>query len=69
MQIPDAPALNLIQATLLPGGVNAIPGARLPANEDERVEALHAYRLLDTAPEPSYDAFTSIAAALCRMPM
>lgn len=44
-------------------------GARLPANEDERVEALHAYRLLDTAPEPSYDAFTSIAAALCRMPM
>ncbi|MBB4722436.1 diguanylate cyclase (GGDEF)-like protein [Xanthomonas euvesicatoria] len=69
MQIPDAPALNLIQATLLPGGVNATLGARLPANEDERVEALHAYRLLDTAPEPSYDAFTSIAAALCRMPM
>lgn len=69
MQIPDAPALNLIHATLLPGGVNATIGARLPANEDERVEALHAYRLLDTSPEPSYDAFTSIAAAVCRMPM
>ncbi|PPV06359.1 hypothetical protein XBLMG947_2423 [Xanthomonas bromi] len=69
MQIPDAPALNLIHATLLPGGVNANFGARLPANEDERVNALHAYRLLDTAPEPSYDAFTSIAATVCRMPM
>lgn len=69
MQIPDAPALNLTHATLLPGGVNAMIGARLPANEDERVQALHAYRLLDTAPEPSYDAVTAIAAAVCRMPM
>ncbi|AZR34737.1 sensor domain-containing diguanylate cyclase [Xanthomonas vasicola] len=69
MQIPDAPALNLIHATLLPGGVKANFGARLPANEDERVDALHAYRLLDTAAEPSYDAFTSIAATLFRTPM
>ncbi|AKO01056.1 sensor domain-containing diguanylate cyclase [Xanthomonas oryzae] len=69
MQIPDVPALNLIHATLLPGGVNANFGARLPANEDERVDALHAYRLLDTAPEPSYDAFTSLAATLFRTPM
>ncbi|MCL1499495.1 sensor domain-containing diguanylate cyclase [Xanthomonas nasturtii] len=69
MQIPDAPALNLIPVTLLPGGVNANFGARLPANEDERVVALHAYDLLDTPPEPSYDAFTAIAAAVCRAPM
>ncbi|MFC7521515.1 GGDEF domain-containing protein [Xanthomonas populi] len=69
MQNPDAPGLSLIQATLLPGGINATFGARKPANEDDRLAALHDYQMLDTAPEPSYDEFTSIAAAVCRTPM
>ncbi|APP84571.1 sensor domain-containing diguanylate cyclase [Xanthomonas hortorum pv. vitians] len=69
MQNPDAPALSLIHATLLPGGINATFGARMPANEDDRLAALHDYQILDTAPEPSYDEFTAIAAAVCRTPM
>ncbi|QJD67973.1 diguanylate cyclase [Xanthomonas campestris pv. badrii] len=69
MQIPDAPALNLVHASLLPGDFAAHPGARQPANEDERLAALHEYQLLDTPPEPGYDAFTATAAATCRTPM
>ena len=69
MQNPDAPALSLIHATLLPGGINATFGARTPANEDDRLAALRDYQILDTAPEPRYDEFTSIAAAVCRTPM
>ncbi|KGK56085.1 histidine kinase [Xanthomonas cannabis pv. phaseoli] len=69
MQLPDAPALHLIHATLLPGEVGAVLGARAPANEDERVAALHAYQLLDTPAEQPYDALTANAAAVCRTPM
>ncbi|WP_415916068.1 diguanylate cyclase [Xanthomonas arboricola] len=67
MQIPDASALHLFHATLLPGGTAV--AAQLPANEDERLAALQDYQLLDTAPEPVYDAFTSSAAELCGTPM
>ncbi|MBB5767841.1 sensor domain-containing diguanylate cyclase [Xanthomonas euroxanthea] len=67
MQIPDASALQLFHATLLPG--DAAVAAQMPANEDERLAALQDYQLLDTAPEPVYDEFTSIAAAVCRTPM
>ncbi|MFO3703445.1 GGDEF domain-containing protein [Xanthomonas codiaei] len=69
MQIPDAPALNLVHASLLPRDFAARQGARLPANEDERLAALHDYQLLDTPPEPPYDAVTATAAATCRTPM
>lgn len=67
MQIPDASALHLFHATLLPGGTAV--AAQLPANEDERLAALQDYQLLDTAPEPVYDAFTSSAAEVCGTPM
>ncbi|WP_435012124.1 sensor domain-containing diguanylate cyclase [Xanthomonas arboricola] len=67
MQIPDASALHLFHATLLPR--NAAVAAQLPANEDERLAALQDYQLLDTAPEPVYDAFTSSAAEVCGTPM
>ncbi|KTF36782.1 GGDEF domain-containing protein [Xanthomonas vesicatoria] len=69
MQLPDVPALHLIHAPLLPSEVGALLGARPPANEDERLAALHAHQLLDTAAEPQYDALVSDAAALCRTPM
>jgi GAF domain-containing protein len=40
-----------------------------PENESERLAALHAYELLDTAPEPEFDAITESAARLSRTPI
>jgi PAS domain S-box-containing protein len=36
--------------------------------EHERLAALHAYRILDTAPEPSFDEVTALAADLFAVP-
>lgn len=69
MQTPDAPSLNLAHATLLSGSALAALGAPPPANEDDRLAALHSYDILDTAPEPLYDDITAAAAQLCRTPM
>lgn len=69
MQTPDAPSLNLAHATLLSGSALAALGAPPPANEDDRLAALHSYNILDTAPEPRYDDITAAAAQLCRTPM
>ncbi|MEA9825241.1 sensor domain-containing diguanylate cyclase [Xanthomonas campestris pv. raphani] len=69
MQTPDAPSLNLAHATLLSGNALAALGAPPPANEDDRLAALHSYNILDTAPEPLYDDITAAAAQLCRTPM
>lgn len=41
----------------------------IPHNEPERLAALHAFRLLDTAPEQVYDDLTSLAAELCGTPI
>jgi signal transduction histidine kinase len=40
-----------------------------PENEKQRLEALQSYRLLDTLPEESFDAITSIAAFICNTPI
>lgn len=40
-----------------------------PANETERVEALHALELLDTLPESEYDDMTALASHVCGTPM
>lgn len=40
-----------------------------PANEDARLAALHAYRILDTAPETGYEDLVRIAAGICGTPM
>ncbi|MEX2626206.1 MAG: PAS domain S-box protein [Ilumatobacteraceae bacterium] len=39
------------------------------ANEAERLAALRSYRILDTAPEPSFDRLTALAARACDAPM
>jgi len=43
------------------------PGTR--ANEAERVGALHGYEVLDTEPEPSFDALTALAASILDVPI
>ncbi len=38
-------------------------------HEAERLKALHSYRVLDTPPEPEYDAITALIAELCQVPI
>jgi PAS domain S-box-containing protein len=40
-----------------------------PAREQARLDALHAYRIVDTAPEAPFDRLTRFAAALCEVPI
>lgn len=59
------PAISSDAHTIAPG---AVPAA-LPFNEPQRIEALHNYRVLDTAPEQAYDDLTTLAAAVCGTPV
>jgi len=43
--------------------------APLPANEEQRLRALHELRVLDTAPEERFDRYTRIAAGLFDVPI
>jgi signal transduction histidine kinase len=43
--------------------------ALLPNNEDQRLARLRALDVLDSAPEPVFDAFTRLAATLCATPI
>ncbi|MGZ9098173.1 MAG: ATP-binding protein [Brevundimonas sp.] len=43
-------------------------GTVVPDNEQERLEALHALRVLDTPPEPRFDRLTRLAATLFHAP-
>ncbi|MDX2273618.1 MAG: GAF domain-containing protein [Cyanobacteriota bacterium] len=42
--------------------------APLPANEPERLAALHSYRILDTPAEAAFDDITRLAADICQTP-
>ena len=41
----------------------------IPANETERLAALHRYQILDTPPEAAFDRITTLAARLFNMPI
>lgn len=44
------------------------PITPVPANEAERLRALHRYRVLDTSPEVAFDRITQLAARLFNVP-
>jgi len=41
----------------------------LPANEKERLAALHSYDILDSLPEEQYDAIVRLASYICEVPV
>lgn len=41
----------------------------IPANDKERLEVLRSLGVLDTAPEPDYDALAQLAAQICDVPI
>jgi PAS domain S-box-containing protein len=43
--------------------------APVPENEEERLRALNACRILDTPPEPEFDDVTLLAAQICGVPL
>lgn len=46
-----------------------MPAAPIPPNDMQRLEALRACAVLDTAPEPAFDDLTALAARLCKVPI
>lgn len=44
-------------------------GVRLHPNEKDRLDSLHSYAVLDTEPEPAFDALTRLAARVCGTPL
>jgi EAL domain-containing protein (putative c-di-GMP-specific phosphodiesterase class I)/putative methionine-R-sulfoxide reductase with GAF domain len=44
-------------------------GARIHPNEKDRLDSLYSYDILDTQPEPAFDALTRLAARVCRTPL
>ncbi len=41
----------------------------IPHNEEERLQALRRYQILDTLPEPAFDRITRTAAKLFNVPI
>ncbi len=46
-----------------------LPHVPMPSDDEARVAALRSYGILDTQPDPAYDAFATLAAAICETPI
>lgn len=46
-----------------------MPASRIPSNEADRLHALRALGVLDSEPEPAFDALVHAAALVCDVPM
>ena len=49
--------------------VRTYNGVEIPENDDQRVKAVEAYRILDTPPEQEYDDITTLAAEITGCPV
>ncbi|MBC8101609.1 MAG: PAS domain S-box protein [Cytophagales bacterium] len=45
------------------------PAALLQNHEEQRIEALHSYNLLDTPPEPAFDDLALLVTEICQAPI
>jgi diguanylate cyclase (GGDEF)-like protein len=53
----------------LPTSGGSMISAPKPANEDQRLAALHGFSVLDTLPEEGYDDIALVAAQVCQTPI
>ena len=49
--------------------MSLMPSAPVPSNEDERLETLRLYNILDTVPEKAFDDLTWLASRVCKTPI
>lgn len=53
----------------LPTAGNKLGAPPIPTNDAERIAALHSLNVLDTPPEPDYDALVQLASDICQTPI
>jgi len=55
--------------TFISSSMSAMITPEIPANEEERLQALYEYDILDTLPEKDFDYLTTIASQICDTPI
>ncbi len=65
----QSPRTPLRQCILPTPEVTVHIAAKIPDNESARLAALHAYAILDTAPEREFDDLTRLASIICQTPI
>src|SRR5436190_22829604 len=50
-------------------GTHTMSSAEIPVDEVQRLDALRAYRILDTPTEQAFDDLVTLAAHICQAPM